>query len=168
MADMCNFNKQNEETKARISLLLQKCAEALGGANALLLLSESLREKKPNPLIAKHPFVESKSLSIKWNKTVFKDKFDTLESAIRIHKSSENQDFNILAVDNLKIKKKIEGMVKTLSPIEFSIESKDKANLFTFKAFETIDFEAGEAVPNPLFMALFFCSTEYIKKALKY
>lgn len=165
---MCNFNKQNEDTKARISLLLQKCAESLGGANALLLLSESLREKKPNPLIAKHPLVESKNLTIRWNKTVFKDKFDTLESAVRIHKSSENQDFNILDVENQKIKKKIEGMVKTLSPIEFSIESKEKTHLFTFKVFEEIDFEAGKAIPNPLFMVLFFCSTEYIKKALKY
>jgi len=165
---MCNFNKHNEDTKALLHLLMKKCAQSVGGANFLLGLIEAMKEKKPNALTGSACKVDSKELAIKWNKIVFKDKFDILEEVLRFHKSSEGIDFNILESENQKKRKKILNMVKTLSPIEFSVtvkNSKDHAG-FSFKIFE--DVEEGYAKVNPLFAAMFFCSTEYTKKALKY
>lgn len=165
---MCNFSKQNVDTKALIHLLMKKCADAVGGANFLLGLIEAMKEKKPNALIINTCKVDSKELKISWNKIVFKDKFDILEDVIRSHKSSEDQDFNILQNDSLKKKKKILNMVKTLAPIEFTVIAKDAENGagFNFKIFETIEDDS--VTINPVFAAMFFCSAEYMKKALRY
>ncbi|DAB28217.1 MAG: hypothetical protein A2513_11400 [Sulfurimonas sp. RIFOXYD12_FULL_33_39] len=165
---MCNFNKQNDDTKALIHLLMKKCADTVGGANFLLGLIEAMKEKKPNALIINTCKVDSKELKISWNKIVFKDKFDVLEEAVRSHKSSESQDFNLLENDNQKKRKKILNMVKTLAPIEFSVTAKGSQEYsgFNFKIFETVEEDYVKV--NPIFAAMFFCSTEYMKKALKY
>ena len=59
-------------------------------------------------------------------------------------------------------------MVKTLAPIEFTVSTKNDENGagFNFKVFQTV--ENDKVIINPLFAAMFFCSTEYMKKALKY
>ena len=165
---MCNFNKQNENSKAFIHLLMVKSADSVGGTNFLLGLLEAMKEQKPNALMFKGCIIESKEVVIKWNKIVFKDKLDILEEIIRSHKSSEESNFNILENDSEKKKKKILNMVKTLAPIEFNVTPKDNKNGagFSFKIFENI--ENTSATLNPLFVAMFFCSTEYMKKALKY
>jgi len=165
---MCNFNKQNEDTKALIHLLITKSADSVGGTNFLLGLLEAMKEKKPNALMFKGCTIESKEATIKWNKIVFKDKLDVLEDIIRSHRSSEESNFNILENDSEKKKKKILNMVKTLAPIEFTVTPKDHENGsgFNFKVFESV--ENTSVTLNPLFVAMFFCSTEYMKKALKY
>ncbi len=165
---MCNFNKQSDETKALIHLLMEKCAQTVGGANFLLGLIEAMKEKKPNALILSACKVDSKELKISWNKIVFKDKFDVLEEVIRSHKSSEDQDFNILQNESQKKQKKILNMVKTLAPVEFTVITKNSQTHsgFNFKIFETV--EENYVKINPIFAAMFFCSTEYMKKALKY
>ncbi len=165
---MCNFNKQNENTKALIHLFMKKCADALGGSNFLLGLLEAMKEKRPNALMFNGCRIDSKEASITWNKIVFKDKFDILEEIIRSHKSSEDQDFNILQSDSEKKKKKILNMIKTLAPIEFTITplNTEKGEGFNFKIFETIEDDYVKI--NPIFAAMFFCSVEYAKKALKY
>ena len=165
---MCNFNKHNDDTKALIHLLMKKSADSVGGTNFLLGLLEAMKEKKPNALMFKGCKIESTEASIRWNKIVFKDKLDILEEVIRSHKSSEGVDFNILENDSEKKKKKILNMVKTLAPIEFIVTPKNPDNGagFNFKIFESI--EENSAKINPIFAAMFFCSTEYMKKALKY
>ena len=165
---MCNFNKQNDDIKIFIHLLLEKYSLSVGGANFLLGLKEALKEKKPNALINSACKIDSKELTIRWNKIIFKDKFDILEEVLISHKNSENQDFNLLENNSLKKQKKILNMVKTLAPIEFIVTSKvsqDDAG-FNFKIFETV--EEGCVKVNPLFAIIFFCPTEYMKKALKY
>lgn len=165
---MCNFNKHNEDTKALMHLLIQKCAESVGGTNFLLGLHEAIKEKKPNALMNSACKVDSKELTVKWNKIVFKDKFDILEEAIRSHQSSENLDFNLLQNDNQKKKKKILNMVKTLAPVEFTVTVKNSEEFtgFSFKIFETVEDDYVKI--NLFFVAMFFCSTQYLKKALKY
>lgn len=165
---MCNFSKQSADTKALIHLLMKKCAEAVGSPNFLLGLVEAMKEKKPNALIVTACKVDSKELKISWNKIVFKDKFDILEEVVRSRKSSENQEFNILENDSLKKKKKIINMVKTLAPVEFTVIVKNSPEPagFNFKIFEKI--EENYVTVNPIFAAMFFCSAEYMKKALKY
>ena len=165
---MCNFNKQSEEVKALISLFMQKAAESIGGANYLLALIESMKEKKPNALMAKNCQVASNHTIIKWNKVVFKDKIDILEDVLLSHKSSENPDFNILKNESAKKSKNILNMVKTLSPIEFTVtpQNPNDGVGFSFKAFDTV--ENDYVKKNPIFVAMFFCGVEFTKKCVRY
>ena len=165
---MCNFNKQSEDTKALIHLFMKKAAENVGGTNFLLALMEAMKKQKPNALMFKGCQIASENTIIKWNKVVFKDKVDVIEEILAAHRSSEEPDFNILSDKSDKKKKAIINMVRALAPIEFIVtpqNHKDGAG-FNFKIFETI--EDDNVVLNPIFMAMFFCSTEFIKKALKY
>lgn len=165
---MCNFNKQNDETKALISLLMAKSADTIGGANSLLGLIEALRATKPHPLTTNKCYVGSDKVSVKWNKIIFKDKLMVLEDVLLGHKSSENPDFNILETNSDKKRKKIINMAKTLAPIEFIVTPKDSEEGagFNFKIFEKIEDDC--VTLNPLFVAIFFCSVEFTKKALKH
>ena len=165
---MCNFNKQSEDTKAMIHLFMKKAAENVGGANFLLALMEAMKTKKPHPLMFKGCQIASEKTIIKWNKVVFKDKVEIIEQILQVHRSSEDPDFNILNNENSKKRKNILNMIKTLAPLEFVVtpQNPNDGSGFSFKVFETI--EDDNAVLNPIFMAMFFCSTEFIKKALKY
>ena len=165
---MCNFNKQNEETRAMIHLFMTKASENVGGINPLLALMEAMKAQKPNALVYKGCKISSDKTTIAWNKIVFKDKFEVLEAILLAHKSSEEPDFNILNNDNAKQKKKILNMVRTLAPVEFIVTSNDPLDGagFNFKVFESI--EDDNVKMNPIFVAMFFCSTEFTKKALKY
>jgi len=165
---MCNFNKQNDDTKALIHLFLTKAALNVGGINPLLALIEAMKAQKPHALTFKACKIDSEKTLIEWNKTIFKDKFEVLEEILVMHRSSEEPDFNILENDSQKKKKKILNMVKTLAPIEFLVKPKDTndGGGFNFKVFEKI--EDNYVKINPIFIAMFFCSTEFTKKALKY
>ncbi|MCW8839170.1 MAG: hypothetical protein OQK11_10755 [Thiovulaceae bacterium] len=162
---MCNFNKHDEDTKAFIHLFMKKASQNIGGVNFLLSLIESIKEKKPNALILSEKQVKSKEAKIEWNKVVFKDKLDVLEELIHSRRSTEGYNFNILKEENSKKAKKILNMVKTLSPIEFVV-SADEGDGFTFKIFDKIEEDFVSI--NPIFIAIFFCSSEFTKKALKY
>ncbi len=165
---MCNFNKQNEDTKLLIHMLLSKCAQNVGGVNFLLGLMEAMKKNKPSPLMHKGTKISSEHLTIAWNKSVFKDKLDILEEVIHSQKSEEGQNFNILENDNAKKSKKILNMVKTLSPITFVVTAQNPENGagFDFKIFESVEDDCVKL--NPVFVAMLFCSTEYTKKAIKY
>jgi hypothetical protein len=146
---------------------MKKNAESIGGTNFLLSLMETMKEKQTNALMDKKCLIKSAQATIKWNKIVFKDKLDTLESVIHNYKTSEENNFNILDVENEKMKKKILNMVKTLAPIEFSVAPIDSKNGtgFSFKIFDNVDNNSAKL--NPVFIAMFFCSTNFMKKVLK-
>lgn len=166
---MCNFNKQSDKTKAFLALFMQKLSQNFGGANPLLSLVEALRANKPHPLLNKKCLVSSEKVQISWNKTIFKDKFDLLQEIVIGHKSSEDIDFNILDLESQKTKKRVVNMIKTLLPVKFVVnEIGDEDNGFEFGIFETIDLTNEFVTLNPVFTALFFCSTDYTKRALKY
>ena len=165
---MCNFNKQSEETKLMIHLFMTKAAQEIGGINFLLALVEAMKTKKPNALIFAAKQVSSNNTIIKWNKVIFKDKLMVLEKILVNHRSSENPDFNILADTNEKTKKSIINMARTLAPIEFIVtpQNQNDGAGFSFKVFESIEDDS--ITMNPIFVAMFFCSTEFIKKAVKF
>jgi hypothetical protein len=167
---MCNFNKQDTDIKEFMSALIHKCSQSVGGDNFLLSLIEALRAQKPHPLTYPKCKISSEQTEITWSKIVFKDKLDVLQSALLLHKSSEAQDFNLLNIQNAKKKKALINTVKTLAPITFIAKPKESENGagFEFSIFEKIDFEKDYVKINPLFTALFFCSTDYTKQALKY
>ena len=165
---MCNFNKQSEETKALIHLFMKKAAENIGGVNYLLALIEAMKTKKPNALILGAKQVASNNTIIKWNKVIFKDKVDVIEKILVTHRSSEDPDFNILNVENAKMKKNIINVIRALSPVEFVVtpQNPKDGGGFSFKIFETVAED--DVKLNPIFIAMFFCSVEFTKKALKY
>ena len=165
---MCNFNKQNEDTKAIIHLFMKKAAESVGGTNFLLTLIEAMRSKKPNPLSFKACQIESNNTIIKWNKVVFQDKVDLIEAILATHRSSEDPDFNILNEPNHKKRKNILNVIRTLAPIEFLVtpQNPNDGGGFNFKVFDIVDEENVKL--NPIFVAMFFCATEFTKKALKH
>ena len=165
---MCNFNKQSSDTKALIHLLMTKASQNIGGSNFLLALIEAMKEKRPNPLMYKEKQISSNNTIIKWNKVVFKDKVDVLESVLLEHKSSEDPKFNILQTENVKKRKAILNMLKALAPIEFTVtpQNPNDGAGFNFKVFDIVDEDIVHL--NPIFVALFFCSTEFTRKALKY
>ena len=165
---MCNFNKQNEDTKALIHLFMKKAAENIGGENFLLSLLEAMKTKRPNPLMYKECQIASNNTIIKWNKLVYKDKVEVIERILLDHKSSEDPDFNILNIENAKRKKIVLNMVKTLAPIEFVVtpQNPNDGGGFNFKVFDKMDND--EVTLNPIFIAMFFCSVEFTKKALRY
>lgn len=165
---MCNFNKQTDETKALIHLFMTKAADSVGGANFLLELMEAMKAKKPYALSEKNSQVASNHTIVKWNKVVFKDKTDLIQAILNAHRSSENQNFNILDEPNAKKRKNILNMVKTLTPLEFIVtpQNPNDGAGFNFKVFDVSSED--DVKLNPIFVALFFCSTEFIKKALKH
>ncbi|PHS56605.1 MAG: hypothetical protein COB17_08720 [Sulfurimonas sp.] len=165
---MCNFNTLNNKSKENLKLFITNAADSIGGMNFLLALIESMKENKPNALMHKKCLIESNELIIKWNKIVFKDKLDVLEDLIRFSKDKDIDNFNILDVESDKNKKKILNMVKALAPIEFEVFAKnpENGNGFKFKIFEYI--KENNVKINPNFAAMFFCSIEFMKKALKY
>ena len=165
---MCNFDKQNEASRAFLSLFMKKSAEALGGVNFLLNLIETMKTNKPNALLAKNKYIKSSEATIQWQKVVFKDKFDILEEVVRSHKSSEEPNFNILENESAKKAKKILNMVKTLAPIEFTItvNGLNDNEGFNFKIFDKVEDDYVSV--NPIFVAMFFCSIDFTKKALAY
>ncbi len=164
---MCNFNNQSEDTKTFIHLFMKKAAQNVGGVNFLLALLEAMKTKKPHPLMYKEHKISSNNTTISWNKTVFKDKVDILEDIILSHKDSKDSNFNILQNDNPKKRKKILNMVRTLTPIEFIVtpQNPNDGDGFSFKVFESIKDDYVKL--NPVFIAIFFCSVEFTKKALK-
>ena len=165
---MCNFNKQNEDTKAFIHLFMKKAAQTVGGVNFLLSLLEAIKSKGLYPLAHKECKISSNNTIIKWNKVVFKDKVELLQKILAQHKSSQNPDFNILADQNTKMRKNILNMAKTLAPVEFVVtpQNSNDGEGFSFRVFEETKDESIKL--NPIFIAIFFCSVEFSKKALKY
>jgi len=164
---MCNYNLQSQETKEFLHLFMTKAAQKVGGINFLLGLIETIKTTKPHPLLSKHTQIESQKVTLQWNKVIFKDKFDLLESIIVLHKSSQSEHLNILDIESPKKRKKVFNMVRTLAPIEFIVKPKNDADGegFSFLVFETIKEDYVKL--NPIFVAFFFCSVEFTKKALK-
>ena len=165
---MCNFNNQSQETKELIHLFMDKATNNVGGVNYLLALIEAMRAKKPHPLMQKNCQIASNNTIIKWNKVVFKDKIDLIQKILVAHKDSQEKDFNILNATDIKTKKNIINMARALAPLEFIItpQNPDDGKGFNFTVFDTLEDDIIKF--NPIFIALFFCSTEFTKKAIKY
>jgi adenine-specific DNA methylase len=165
---MCNFNNQSEETKMLIHLFMEKAAQKVGGMNFLLGLIEAMRTKRPSPLMLKECQIASNNTIIKWNKVVFKDKVDVIEQILVAHKEAQEKDFNILNEENKKKKKNITNMIRALSPIEFVVtpQNPNDGEGFSFQVFDVVD--ENNVKLNPIFVAMFFCTPEFTKRAIRY
>ncbi len=161
---MCDFNNLSDEQKLLHHEQLLKCAEAFGGVNFFLQLLEGIRKAKPHPLSGKNSGFTFEYGSVKWNKVVFQDKV-TLLMKTRI---TESEQGNLYPPEGSSAYKKVNNLIRTLSPIEFKIEPKYRKDGegFSFKAFDKIDEKV--TLLNPIFDAVFFCSIDTVKKVLNF
>jgi hypothetical protein len=59
-------------------------------------------------------------------------------------------------------------MIRTLTPVEFTVtpQNPNDGEGFNFKVFDKV--EDDNVTLNPIFVSMFFCSTEFMKKVIKY
>jgi len=161
---MCDFNNLTDEEKLHYHQLILTSANNYGGINFFLQLIEKLREVTPHPLSSRHQDFLFDLGNIRWNKTIFQDKIDLIAQRRKNKEKSEN----FLPNKEDKSYKRTLNLIKTLSPITFSVRPalREDGEGFDFKAFDKIDEEVTRL--NPIFEVLFFCSTETVKKILNY
>jgi len=161
---MCDFNNLTDEEKLHYHTLLMTAANNYGGLNFFLQLIEKLRETSPHPLSSRHQDFLFDLGDVRWGKTIFNDKIELIKET-RIKRAKEE---SFLPNEDEKKYKKILNLIRTLEPITFSVRPnfRDDGNGFDFKAFEKD--EAKNIKLTPLFEALFFCSTDTVKKILNY
>ena len=159
---MCDFNNLSDEEKLNYHTILMTCAKNYGGLNFFLQLIEALRENNSHPLCSRHQDFLFDLGNIRWGKTIFNDKIQLIE------KLRKEKKTNLLENKEGKELKRVINLVRTLSPITFSVRPalRDDGEGFDFKAFDEINEK--DIRLNPIFEALFFCSPELVKKILNY
>lgn len=161
---MCNFHNLNDDEKLHYHKLLLNCADNFGGINFFLQLIEALRASSAHPLCSRHQDFLFDLGTIRWGKVIFNDKVQLIER-IRKERCKEN---NFLPNTQSKDYKRVLNLIRTLSPITFSVRPslRDDGEGFDFKAFDMIDEETTKL--NPVFDALFFTPTKMVKSILEY
>ena len=161
---MCDFNTLTDEEKLHYHQLLLTCANNYGGVNFFLQLVEKLRETPTHPLCSRHQDFLSEFGTVRWGKIIFNDKIQLIEKI----RSSKRETSNILPSQDSKSRKRVLNVIKTLSPITFSVRPnlRENGEGFDFPAFDQIDNDT--ITLNPLFEALFFANIETVKKILNH
>jgi len=161
---MCDFNNLTTEEKLHYHEIIITCANNYGGINFFLQLVEKVRDVSPHPLSSRHQDFLFDLGNIRWDKTIFQDKIDLIAQ----RRKSINNTENFLPSKEDKSYKRTLNLIKTLSPVTFSVRPALRADGegFDFKAFDKIDEEVTRL--NPIFEVLFFCSIETVKKILNY
>ncbi|MCV6607911.1 MAG: hypothetical protein OIF32_06850 [Campylobacterales bacterium] len=156
------LKKLSHEEKVSLSNELNKYVESVGGNRNFYELLDTLRVRKPNPILHKNCVIEYPEGLVKWNKVIHQDKYVLLKEAKDLR-----EDENILLDDSHKKQKKVLNMVKALYPVEFEIlPIKEFGDGFCFKLIS--ESSDSKAVLNPIFELMFFSSTDFVKTLLKY
>jgi hypothetical protein len=160
---MCDFKNLTDEEKEHFHQLLTNCANNFGGQNFFLQLLEEIRERNTHPLCSKHQDFLSNFGTVKWGKTIFNDKIQLIIET----RNSKDKKENFLPEQDNKSYKRILNLIKTLSPITFSVRPnlRENGEGFDFPAF---DRDKNITKLNPIFDTLFFCNIETVKKILNY
>lgn len=161
---MCDFHNLSDEDKLHYHQLLLTAANNFGGLNFFLQLIEQVREPSTHPLCSRHQDFLFDLGTIRWGKVIFNDKVQLIK---RIRKEKyDNESF--LPNKESKDYKRVLNLIRTLSPITFSVRPtlRENGEGFDFKAFDVIDDDRTKI--NPIFDAIFFCSTSTIKTILEY
>ena len=161
---MCDFNNLTNEEKLHYHEIIITCANNYGGINFFLQLVEKVRDVSPNPLSSRHQDFLFDLGNIRWDKTIFQDKIDLIAQ----RRKNKDTNKNFLPEKEDKAYKRTLNLIKTLSPVTFSVRPalREDGEGFDFKAFDKIDEDVTKL--NPIFEVLFFCSIETVKKILNY
>ena len=158
---MKNKNTSNFDQGESLKIQLLDCAKAVGGKNYLLTLLEAIHETRPHPIINTNCEFRYSLGSIKWSKPIFRDKLTLLKHLIKINKNG-----NIFPKEGIKGYKSILNLLRTLKPITFNVQPKNKKDGpgFMVHPFDLIDDKT--TIINPLFEAVFFEPVNKVKKIL--
>ena len=159
---MAHFNNLTEDEKVELQQQLNDLAQKFGGQNFFLSFLEDIRASKPHPLISAYCDFKNEYADIYWEKVIFKDKLELLQK-LRL---SESERDNLLPERDEKGYKKALNLVKTLRPIVFEIEIKDREDVEKIEPL--IVLSESKTKLNPLFDAIFFLSLENVKRILNY
>ena len=166
---MCNFNNLTDEEKLYYHQLLLTTANNYGGVNLFLQLVETLRDANTHPLCSRHRDFLFEYGDVRWTKVIFNDKVQLIQRVRdEISKQENNPNRNFLPDETSKDYKRILNLLRTFSPIMFSVRPalRDNGEGFDFPAFDKIDDKITRI--NPIFDAMFFCSVERVKRILNY
>lgn len=157
---MINYNRLNKEDKYELKSQIIEHAALLGGKNHFLTLIETLRSAHPNPLMAKDKIFRFKKGSIKWEKSIFKDKVQLLDKIIK----SSTDDKNVMPTESDYNYKNTLNLLRAISPITFSVKPKNRKDGegFLLKPLEVIDKNTCHI--NFMFEVLFFLPLHLVKK----
>jgi hypothetical protein len=161
---MCDFHNLSDEEKLHYHKLLLTCATNFGGLNFFLQLIEALRDASSHPLCSRHQDFLFDLGTIRWGKVIFNDKVQFIEKM----RKEKHENGNFLPNTESKDYKRTLNLIRTLSPITFSVRPslREDGEGFDFKAFDIIDDKTTRI--NPIFDALFFCSVGMVKAILEY
>jgi hypothetical protein len=110
--------------------------------------------------MAKDKMFRFKKGSIKWEKSIFKDKVQLLDKIIK----SSTDDKNVMPSKNDHNYKNTLNLLRTISPITFSVKPKNRKDGegFSLKPVEVIDENTCHI--NFMFEVLFFLPLHLVKK----
>jgi hypothetical protein len=156
-----DFNLSDLSHGDSLQQQLAECAKAIGGNNYFLQLLEAIREAQPHPIINNNCEFRYALGNIKWSKPIFRDKLTLLKEGMKINKNG-----NIFPKEGIKGYKSILNLLRTLKPITFNVQPKNKKDGpgFTIQPFDIIDEKT--TFINPLFEAVFFSPVYQVKKIL--
>ena len=158
------FIDLTQEQKEAIHQTLNTYATQLGGKNFLLHLIEDVKKAPEHPLTLKEKHFSFSKGFVTWNKAIYKETLELLLNAIL----REEREGDIFATLKPKEKKRVENMLKTLSPVLLEVKPKNMKDGEGFK-LSIIEREDGsDAHLSPVFKALFFYPIDFTKKALSY
>jgi len=161
---MCDFHNLSDEEKLHYHKLLLNSANSFGGLNFFLQLIEQLRGSSTHPLCSRHQDFLFDLGTVRWGKVIFNDKVQLIKQV----RKEKHPKGNFLPNKGSKEYKRVLNLVRTLSPITFSVRPalRDNGEGFDFKAFDTVDDKITKI--NPIFDALFFCPIGTVKSILEY
>lgn len=162
---MCHFLQLSSIEKLALRDQILSYAAHVGGKNSFLKILETIKRTSPHPLISKSSNLHFQKGIIRWNKTIHRDTLALLSQRLN-GRTQENQ--NLMVPPTAKEYKNVTNMLRTLSPLGFTITMSNDAEGkgFSFKGFEIIDDET--TIINPIFELLFFCPVNIVKKLLNF
>jgi len=160
---MIIYNSLDNSTKQNLKEQITNCAFEIGGKNHFLSLIEEIREERIHPLLSKDASFRFSHGLVKWGKVIFKDKVDLL---VTITKDREKNK-NLMLKKGDKNYKTIMNFLRTLGPITFEVQPKNKkdGDGFNLKAFDIVDENTSHL--NFMFDVVFFLPLYIVKKLFK-
>lgn len=159
-----DFNKLDETTKQKLHDETSSNANSIGGKNFFLQMIEDIKKEKPSPLLNKSGSFHFSKGKVTLTKSMFKDTHTLLFDAIR----REEKSGDMLTGVSPKEYKSVMNMMRTLSRVQISVDSKDEEHItgFTFDILDTT--EEKKTKVSFMFKLIFFYSVDEAKKALNY
>jgi hypothetical protein len=157
------FRELDDNQKEKLYIQLTEIVESMGGKGKFFSMKDEFKEQKNHILLNKSANGYYGDGKIKWGKGIYKDTLELLYQAMKREEKSGDM------IDGVSPKeyKAIMNMMRTLKPIEISIEPKNEENSgFSFSILDTT--EEKKTKVDMVFKIVFFYSSAFAKDVLNY